>query len=81
MGDRKLNRGCLVKASVTFLFLQITTIAQPYTAQATLIIYEFNFLSSFGPQPFGEFTYNNTPGDEEFTQFFIDVNHEERLAV
>src|SRR6266581_2475502 len=64
----------LLTAYFVFIVLQLFTLCQPSTARATLISYDFTFSPSFGPQPVGSFTYDNTPGTERFTQFFINVN-------
>ena len=41
--------------------------------QADPIDYDFTFTATFGPQPSGSFTYDDTPGAGSFTAFSVDV--------
>jgi hypothetical protein len=62
------------KTLIALSVFTIITLAHPSSTEAVLISYDFIFSPTFGPQPHGWFTYDDTPAAEQFTGFFIDVN-------
>ncbi len=53
--------------------IAVLALVQIAPVQADPIDYDFTFSATFGPQPSGSFTYDDTPGAESFTAFSVDV--------